>query len=183
MLSSASRATLCYRSSLSKTTFKTRGTNVATTSTVHELANTVKSSFSTSASFHSHSTESSSSAFAKMGLGPKQKIRPALDLISPATRALHNLERAVESQDLVYAMKTCTSIKKNGIEPTLRFYQLLCQLFSDRDMTQEIEALFEDATLMGIEPDREMWNYLLKVHTVSIDLTQLIMHYRVALLI
>jgi len=40
---------------------------------------------------------------------------------------------------------------------------MLMMLFNKKNMLKEIVATFDDAVKIGVTPDREMWNYVLKV--------------------
>ena len=88
---------------------------------------------------------------------------PAMDRKDPVTKATHQLEKAVEANDLVFALRICTTLKRTGAKPTVQIYRLLMELFLKRSMYLEIVAAFDDALSMGIKPDKEMWNCLLLV--------------------
>lgn len=54
-------------------------------------------------------------------------------------------------------------MKRMGLKPTNQFYRLLMGLLEEKGCLNEVEALFDDALKLGVTPNREMWNHLLKV--------------------
>ncbi|CCA72017.1 hypothetical protein PIIN_05952 [Serendipita indica DSM 11827] len=105
---------------------------------------------------------SSTSAFVKPTVKKPAQVTRALDRKSPLTKALMSLERAVEAKDASLALRISTTLKIHGIRPTTQFYRLLMQVLTEKGMNREASAIFDDAKAIGIEPDREMWNYLLE---------------------
>lgn len=104
-----------------------------------------------------------SNAFAKPTVVVPTEFGRVMDRKDPLTKALHSLERAVESNDVVHALRVCTMMKQRELRPTPQFYRLLLQVLAENNLFQEVEAIFEDAIALGVKPDREMWNYLLQV--------------------
>lgn len=86
-----------------------------------------------------------------------------MDRKAPFTKALNSLEKAVEAHDLIHALRVCVHVKRLGLKPTAQFYRMLMMIFEEKNMLKEIVATFDDAVKIGVTPDREMWNYLLKV--------------------
>jgi hypothetical protein len=86
-----------------------------------------------------------------------------MDRKDPITKATYQLEQAVESLDLVYALRVCTSLKRTGMKPTVQIFRLLMELYTKKSMYPEVVSAFDDALSLGIKPDTEMWNCLLQV--------------------
>ncbi|KAG8815994.1 hypothetical protein FRC17_000503 [Serendipita sp. 399] len=101
-------------------------------------------------------------AFTRPAILKPEKFGTVLDRKAPLTQALLSLEKAVESKDMVTALRICTQFKRHQMQPTTAFYRALMQLLSEKHMYKEIKALFCDAEALGLKPDREMWNYLLQ---------------------
>lgn len=110
-----------------------------------------------------HSKEPSLSAFVKPDIAKPTSFGQVMDRKAPFTKALNSLEKAVEAHDLIHALRVCVKVKSLGLKPTAQFYRMLMMLFEEKDMLREIVATFDDAVNIGVTPDREMWNYLLKV--------------------
>jgi hypothetical protein len=88
---------------------------------------------------------------------------PAMDRKDPVTKATLQLEKAAEANDVVFALRICTTLKRTGAKPTVQIYRLLMEIFLKKSMYLEIVAAFDDALSMGVKPDKEMWNCLLQV--------------------
>jgi hypothetical protein len=86
-----------------------------------------------------------------------------MDRKDPITKAIHQLEKATEANDVVFALRVCTTLKRTGAKPTVQIYRLLMEIFMKKSMYSEIIAAFDDALSMGVKPDKEMWNCLLQV--------------------
>jgi hypothetical protein len=110
-----------------------------------------------------HSKEASRGAFVKPDIAKPTSFGQVMDRKAPFTKALNSLEKAVEALDLVHALRVCVKVKGLGLKPTAQFYRMLMMLFEEKDMLKEIVATFDDAVKIGVTPDREMWNHLLKV--------------------
>jgi len=89
-----------------------------------------------------------------------------MDRKDPVTKAIYQLEKAHESNDVIFAIRVCTVLKRSGAKPTVQIYRLLMQLFMEKNMHLETIAAFDDALSLGIEPDKEMWNCLLQVSPI-----------------
>lgn len=93
---------------------------------------------------------------------PTSFIR-VLDRQSSLTKALYGLESAAQSKNPVHALRVCLQMKRLGLKPTTQFYRLLMDVFVERGLLNEVEALWQDAIAMGINPDQGMYNSLLQV--------------------
>jgi pentatricopeptide repeat protein len=87
-----------------------------------------------------------------------------MDRKDPITKAIYQLEKALQANDVVFALRICTALKRTGAKPTGQIYRLLMEVFARKGMYLEIVAAFDDALSMGVEPDKEMWNCLLQVY-------------------
>lgn len=105
----------------------------------------------------------SSTAFTKPSIVIPTEFGKVMDRKDPLTKLLNSLERAVETKDVVWALKICTNMKKRNLQPTLSFYRLLLQILVEQRLDRVAEAMFDDAISLGLKPNREMWNYLLQV--------------------
>ena len=62
------------------------------------------------------------------------------------------------------ALDVCTEMKKNGVRPNRQTYSWLLHALSDRYMMhEECWAAFYDMKALGIEPDVQLFNHLLRV--------------------
>ncbi|KIM30396.1 hypothetical protein M408DRAFT_284973 [Serendipita vermifera MAFF 305830] len=107
----------------------------------------------------------STSAFVKPAVVQPQTWSPVRDRKDPITKAVNALEHAIESKDMVMALRVVTSLKRTGLKPPPVVYRLLMQLLSENSMHREVIALFDDALEIGVDPDKEMWNCLLQAHS------------------